>query len=122
MTTKNETDQPEPTQAQKRAYCRQAVALYLRELADMIASGAVDGFALQWDTEAETLKPMGRVAFDAMYLNTTLPHHQAQAQARSRSVNLSAVRAPIPVEDLSENLKDLKPCEDSECPNCGKKS
>ncbi len=115
MTTTPKTS--EPTPAQKRAFCRKAVAIWLREFADKIDSGEVDAFQLAWSHDAEEIRPRGSLMSDAAFVKATLPHEQTRPAPR-----LSEIRAPIPVEDLSENIRDLKPCEDSDCPNCGKKT
>lgn len=119
MTTSNPNG---PTTAEKRAYCRKAIALYLVEIADQIDKGAIDAFDLQWDHQAEILRPIGSVVFDATFVRTTLPHEVAPPEPpKPKTINLSAVREKIPVEDLSSNIRDLKPCTDPECPNCSKK-
>lgn len=104
----------EPTPAQRAAYCRKAVAIWLREFADRVDSGEVDAFDLKWSNNADMFRPSGQILADASFVKAKLPG-EAEKVASPR---LSEIRAKIPVEDLSENLRDLKPCNDPNCPNC----
>ena len=98
------SDQPSE-QANRRGYCRKAIALWLSQLSRLIHDGEVDAFDLRWSHDADLTKPLGRVVFDPQYIQAPLPEQAPK-------------RTPIPVEDLSEQLRDLKPCDDPDCPNC----
>lgn len=110
-----------------RNYCRKAAALYLQDLAEMIENGAVDGFEIAWSHTALKTTPVGSVLFDAEYLSTRKPEPIAvvvvpKPEQEATAQTLASESAPISVEDISEEMSDLKPCEHPDCPNCQNKS
>jgi hypothetical protein len=136
--------------AERRDYCRKAVAGYMRVIASMIETGSIDAFDLAWSHDAELLKPLGRLVFDPQYITTPLPAppapepspeavELAQAQgmdpARAQAVldhlaatkpraptKLSDIQGEIPVDDISKFTENARKCEDPNCPTCARKS
>lgn len=94
-------------------FCREAVAIYLHHLANLIQNKVVNGFDLAWGVEDVFPKPTGDVVFDATYFITPLPD-MPQAQQKEKDQDNR-----IPVEDRS-NRPGPRKCNDPHCPNCRK--
>lgn len=121
---------------ERRKYCRHAVALYLQTLAGLVNSGAVDGFDLQWTTEAEMPKPVGKVIFDSVFINTPVPEEKKQelkpepesgenvSQEIIDAMNktLRDRREAINIDDRSAILQNARACDDPDCKACGKRN
>jgi hypothetical protein len=126
MTKPNQTTMTDEQVRAARAHCRKSVALYLIDLAKLIEHGAVDGFEIGWNHTVLKLTPNGSILFDAEYLSTTKPEPESvvvvprPAPETTVAQDLASERSPISVEDLSEEISDLKPCADPECTNCKK--
>lgn len=106
---------------ERRKYCRHAVALYLQTLAGLVNSGAVDGFDLQWTTEAEMPKPVGKVIFDSVFINTPLPEETKKPEPDQSALN-KAFTKPIDLDDRSAILQNARACDDPDCKACNKRN
>ncbi len=83
---------------------------YLRMLANLIETGSVEAFDLQWSQN--TPKVVGQLAINATFVE---PQAQRQAQAKAEPEPEST---PIPVEDWSEKIRNPEKCNDPECKAC----
>jgi hypothetical protein len=132
MMKNSKTDREAMSPAQVKAYCREAITIWLREFANRIETGEVDAFDLKWSHDAGLVRPLGAVQSDPAYMPATLPNQnkpktpEPQAEVAStpetaRQIRLSEIRGPIMVEDMTQALAGLKKCEDPNCPNCKNK-